>query len=128
MADFTLVAASGVSVEEWLDPTDGDNLSRLNPRLGQPQRRFMGTVGVQIVLNAVVGGTTAPLDSALEGRLFVPFVVQQPVGVVDTFTTDSGQSSVARVTPTKVGHYHFRVRRWGGGIVHMHVDVVAAEP
>lgn len=123
MADFTLRAVSGVTVAPWTDPAQESppKPSRVNPRIGFPHRRLMGTVGVQIEVHAIVGGVDAPLDAALGGRLFVGWFVQCPVPPAAP-TSLPGHSSIQRFTPAFPGHYVLGVRRTDGGLEHLHVD------
>jgi len=123
MADFTVIAASGLSVDDWLDPASGSAPSRLNSRPGYPQKRYVGTVGVPVVLQAVVDGVVAPLDAALGGRLFVAFVVEAPVLPFTGIVSPLGQSSVQIVTAYVRGHYTIGIRRPDGGIEHVHMDL-----
>ncbi len=125
MPDFDLRVTSGASIAPWTDPATDDAPSRVNARTGNPLRRYVATVGTQVEIRAVVGATVAPLDSALGGRLFVPFAVDCPLPAVE-WSSPAGQSSIQRFTPARRGHYHVRVRRPGGGVVHLHID--AEEP
>ena len=122
MADFTVIAASGTSVVDWLDPSSGGAPSRLNSRPGYPQKRYLGALGVPVVLKGVVNGVVAPPDASLGGRLFVPFVVEAPVLPFMGIVSPYGQSAVQVVTATLPGHYTIGFRRPNGGIEHVHLD------
>lgn len=123
MADFTVIPASGVSVVDWIDPSSSGAPSRLNSRPGHPQKRYRGALYVPIVLQAVVGGVVAPLDAALGGRLFVPFVVEAPVLPFTGIISPYGQSSMQVMTAMFPGHYTIGFRRPNGGIEHVHLDI-----
>jgi len=125
MADFTLVITSGASVVDWADPVDGSQPSRLNPHAGHPHKRWLGSVGVPVVISAVVNGVTGPLDGVLGGRLFAAWPVEVPPSILPFagFGSLPGISSVVNVTPPVVGHYVIGVRRPDGGLEHIHFDV-----
>lgn len=123
MPDFTVRLTAGATLADWTDPIGPEGQpSRLNPREGFPHRRWIGTVGVPIVFRAEVDGALGPPDSALEGRLFGWWLVECPVPPI-ALLTDPRRSSVQRFTPRFVGHHTIGVRRDGGGLVHVHVDV-----
>lgn len=125
MADFDVLVASGASLQNWLDPASSVAPSRVNARPGHPLKRWVGAVGIQIVLKAVVGGVVGPLDSALGGRLFTTWPVEAPPqalpfdGVIGT----PDQSSVQTLIAYYAGHYTIGFRRPDGGLVHVHLDV-----
>jgi hypothetical protein len=122
VADFTVIA-SGVSVVDWLDPSFGGTPSRLNSRPGYPQKRYLGLLGVPVVLKAVVDGVVAPPDASLGGRLFTAFVVDAPVLPFVGIVSPYGQSAVQVVTATVPGHYTIGFRRPNGGLEHVHLDI-----
>lgn len=124
MADFTTVFSTGVTSAQWLDPAGpaGVPPSRLNARTGFPHTRWMGKVGTQITVSAVVAGVTGPLDSALGGRLFQSWFVQAPASPL-ACSSPGGQSSVQAFTPPAPGHYVVALYRQAGGTEHIHVDV-----
>lgn len=124
MADFTVIAASGLSVVDWVDPPSSAGApSRLNSRPGYAQKRYRGALGVPVVLQAVVGGVAAPLDAALGGRLFTSFVVEAPAPPFTGIVSPLGQSSVQIVTASVPGHYTIGIARPNGGIEHVHMDL-----
>jgi len=127
MPDFEVTVA-GATVEQWLDPAIAGAPSRLNPLPGRPSARLIGTVGVAISLTAVVAGVSAPLDSALGGRLFVCSSVESPLPYPVAFTIPtSGKSSVQEFTPSMAGHYLVCMRRPTGGAWFLHVDALEGD-
>jgi hypothetical protein len=149
MPDFDLhVYANpngGNAVMDWYDPPPEDTPAnraywealgnpaktfpsrpRLNPLVGHPEKRYAVTVNVECEIRAVVGGVEAPLDSALDGRLFFPGNVEYPQAPPLHFSNSAGQTSVQRFTPRHVGHYLIYIRRPGGGQVMVHFDAVEA--
>lgn len=127
MADFTTAFTTGATSEQWLDPAETGGLmrpSRLNARVGHPHTRWTGKVGTQITVSAIVGGVTAPLDTALGGRLFSAWFVQSPEpGPWVMPESPVGQSSVRSFYPKYPGHYVVGFYRAAGGIEHIHMDV-----
>lgn len=124
MADFEVVFHSGVTYANWVDPVGPSGQpSRVNSKVAYPQRRVVAVVGTQVELRCVVGGVSAPLDTALGGRLFVPFFISRPVTPI-TWSSPVGQSSIQRFTPPAPGHYEFRVRRPQGGCWILRLDAV----
>ncbi len=133
MPDFTLRIASGATLELWKDParpagtqggSDPGAPSRLNPLPDAPHRRWVGTIGSPIVVRATVNGVEAPLDTALGGRLFKAWWVEQ-AGPADGPTGTAGKSSEQTFTPLVDGHYTLGVERDQGGAIFVHVDVEA---
>lgn len=124
MADFTVIVASGATILNWLDPASAGGVpSRLNSKPGYPQKRWVGSVGVQVVLKAVVNGVIGPADATLGGRLFVAWPVEAPAMPFSGIRADPGFTSVQRVQPDQVGHYTIGIRRPDGGLEHVHLDV-----
>lgn len=127
--DFSAAFASGVTLEPWVDPpsADGTRPSRANTNSQHPHRRRVGAPGTQITVQATVAGLgTAPLDSALDGRTFLAWLVEWPgQDMPPGIATPAGQSSLVRFTPARAGHHTLVMRRAGGGGVFLHVDVVA---
>jgi hypothetical protein len=124
MPDFEL-DISGASVANWLDPANGEQPSRLNLRMNRNAKRFLGVVGVTIWLRAIVEGSFWPLDTELEGRLFVALSVEAPHPYPVPFTQDTGRSSAQAFVPTLPGHYLLGMRRQVGGVWYVHIDVEA---
>lgn len=134
MPDFTARITAGAAVDSWLDParpalTQGPNdpgaPSRLNPRPGYPHKRWVAQPSVAVTFKATVAGVEGPLDTALGGRLFYCWPIEQPTGsTLPVFTHPAGQTSVRTVLLVAPGHYLFGFgRHGGGGAVLMHVDV-----
>lgn len=123
MSDFRAGFTSGVTLEPWADPADSTRPTRQNTTAERGHTRRQGTVGTQIEVTATVAGVDAPLDAALDDRLFLvsfaEWVEPKPV-----LSSPVGQSSVQRFTPASAGHYCFVLRRDGGGGIFMHVDVI----
>jgi hypothetical protein len=141
MPNFDLVVGYGLTVADWNDPralvggSPSGPPSRLNARPGCPEKRMVATVGVECELQAVVyiegeGWVQGPVDSALEGDLFVAASVEAPHPWQVPFThyIDEGveKTSIQRFTPTLPGHYLVYMRRKGGGQIMVHIDAVAA--
>ena len=122
MPDFTARFAVGTSIKDWLDPATETKPSRINSRPGYPQKRVVGTVGVEVEIRMTIATADAPLDSnkLVGGRNFVATMVD---GQTHSIQGVAGQSSVQKFTPTAAGHYHIRIRRPQGGAVHLHLDV-----
>ncbi len=130
--DFTVAFSAGVTQSTWLDParpvgtlgpSDLGAPSRLNPHIGRPHLRWMGTIGSAVTLTATVSGTAGPLDAALGGRLFTCWIVEQPTATPLPISHPAGQSSVQTFTPSAAGHYTLAIERSAGGKVFMHLDV-----
>lgn len=123
VADFEVLVTAGAVVETWEDPAVvGEHPSRLNSHPGYPARRWVGKVGQEVELTAVVAGVSGPPDSALAGRLFVTWFVERP-WPPQWITHDLGRTSVQRFTPNQPGHYTVGFRRPDGGAVHVHLDI-----
>lgn len=123
MADFTVIVASGVTVQDWLDPAGaGLAPSRVNARPGYPLKRYVARRGVPVVLKAVVGGVVAPADGALGGRLFIVDCIEAPGGAFSDWVQLPGYSSIITVNVWRVGHHTIRVSRPNGGNEHVHFD------
>lgn len=120
MADFTVRISSGVNVVDWVDAPAGEDL-RINPRQGRPLKRYLATVGSPVEVKMAVDGVEDLPDSALDGRPFIPFMVECP-WPRPAIISYPGMSSLFGFTPLSSGHYHFRVRRESGGIWHVHLD------
>lgn len=122
MPDFTARFATGVTTKDWRDPATEDAASRINSRLGFPQKRVVGTVGVEVQIWMKIGTAEKPLDSAkaVGLRKFTAVVVDGPSHLVEGVT---GQSSVQRFIPTRAGHCHIRVSRPMGGSIHLKLDI-----
>lgn len=133
MPDFTARITSGVTLALWEDPdrpagtqgpTDPGAPSRLNPLPDSPHRRFVGTVGVAIEVQATVAGVEGPMDAALGGRLFTAWWLEK-AGLVAGPVGAAGQSSVQTFTPLGEGHYTLGLEREEGGAIFIPVDVEA---
>jgi hypothetical protein len=122
MPDFSASFTSGATLVAWTDPPDATRPTRLNPIIGHGHLRRVGVVGDLVSITARVGLVTAPLDTALGGRLFLGMFAETP-GAVPPITSPAGQSSVVSFTPTVAGHYTFMLRRAGGGGLALHLDV-----
>jgi hypothetical protein len=123
MADFTVIVASGATVQDWTDPAGASGApSRVNARPGYPLKRYVARRGVQVVLKAVVGGVLAPADGTLGGRLFIPECIEAPGGPFSDFIPTLGYSSIITVPVWRVGHHTIRIARPDGGNEHIHFD------
>jgi hypothetical protein len=129
VADFTASFSAGTTLEDWTDPADVARPSRINPTERHGFKRRTGSIGVEVVITARVDGVDGPLDSALDGVLFVAACIEYPTATPPALAPDTGQSSVQRFTPTLAGHYTFCVRHVegdgsrNGGAVLLHLDV-----
>lgn len=124
------VAVTGVTLVPWEDPArpagtvdaeDPGAPSRVNSKVGYPQKMRLGTVGAPIELTATLGGVAGPLDATLGGKLFLAWFAEKAglVGLV----SPAGQSSVQSFTPPTPGHYTVGMLREGSGAVLVHIDV-----
>lgn len=123
MADFSLTATAGTTLEEWEDPAEGSAPSRINAHAGKPPRHRVGAFGVPIRVAAVIGGVVAPADGTLGGRLFTMAVVEAPGGIFPGMTQPTGKTSEQQFTPLESGHYVVQALRPGGGLFAIHFDV-----
>lgn len=122
MPDFEARVVLGASLVAWLDPEGpGAEPSRINPQPGHPMKRYLGTVGVPVVIYCYVGGSQLP-DGSLGGRLFVPYTVESPNPYPVSFTPTAGWTATVSFTPDTAGHYCVGIRRPEGGAVLVHVD------
>lgn len=122
MADFAASITAGVVPEPWADPGLGDVPSRINFDAEHPQTRLIATVNIAVILTAVVGGVSAPLDATLGGRLFTASMVEHPAASPVVVAGIVGQSSVQTFSPPVAGHYTLVMRRPEGGGYWFHVD------
>lgn len=130
MSDFRLFVTAGVSLQPWADPAavvgGREQPGRLNPNPDHGHTRYVGAVGTQVELTAVVPGLgSAPLDTALvDGNLFKAELIEFP-GDHGTpgFSSPGGQSSVQHFTPLDTGHHTVIISRDGHGGIIVHVDV-----
>lgn len=125
MPDFELEIV-GATVEQWEDPATNVAPSRLNPRSGKAERRWIGTVGTAITLRAVVGGYSAPYDSQLGGRLFEAASAEAPHPYSVSFSHPVNTTSLQTFTPLLAGHYLVYMRRPEGGAWFVHIDAMEA--
>lgn len=121
MPDFELELV-GATVVPWEDPAAGGGATRLNPRSGKAERRWLATVGVPVYLRAVVNGYSGPIDSMLDGRLFVCASAEAPHPYPVSFSWTSGTTSIQDFTPGLPGHYLVYMRRPEGGQWFVHID------
>jgi hypothetical protein len=122
MADFS-AQWFGPVITHWIDPADlPTRPSRINPAPGRELRRRTSTVGEPVILRATVDGVTAPLDSALDGRLFMGWFAESPAPP-PVVTATAAKSSERTFTPTLAGHYTYVLHRAGGGGIVLHLDV-----
>ena len=75
------------------------------------------------MIGASVAGVDAPLDGALDGRLFYGWFAEWASASAPLVTSPAGQSSVRSFTPLEPGHYTYVLRRRGGGGCILHLDV-----
>lgn len=128
MPDFTAQWTDGVTWEEWTDPTVPASgaipgkPSRLNPRGGLTHRYARATVGQVVEATATVDGVEGPPDSALDGRLFMAWLIEVPTAYPLGVEPEPDSSSIVRFTPPVEGHYTLALRRVGGGQIILHVD------
>jgi hypothetical protein len=126
VADFTVIVSSGATAEPWIEQDAAGDPSRLAQRPGNPERRWLAERGSVVELRAQVEGVTAPLDSALVGRLFTADLVEG--NSYPTFLASPvGQSSVVRVRFPWCGHFAIAIRREDGGAEIVPIDVRAPE-
>jgi len=116
MADFTANITSGAIRIVWADDATP---SRINPLPDRAHTYWTTSIGQTITVTATVGGTVAPLDGALGGRLFYAKWSEWPAGwAPPNVVVTPGQSSVMTFTPLALGHYVFVMKRQvGGGIM-----------
>lgn len=122
MADFSARFTGGPTLTIWRDPPLETKPSRINPLPQYPHRYHRADVNFEIEITATVDGVEGPLDSALDGRLFLGWLAEYPEPK-PMVTSPPGQSSIRRFTPTAVGHYTYVLRRKSGGGIILHVDV-----
>lgn len=136
MADFGVVLVQTVDPERvtyppWLDPEEGEDPTRLNPR-GHVLHRY-ARIRVEpadsptVEFNAVVGGVQAPAEGSLTGRSISWSFGSWPAGApIPALTSPFGGKS-SRVTFTArgayPGHYVLVARRFQGGHVCYPFDV-----
>jgi hypothetical protein len=121
--DFRATFTSGTTLAPWTDPA-GDRPSRQNTAIDRGHLRQLATVGAEVELTANVDGVAAPMDAALDGRLFLGMFAEWASPSIPGITSPAGQGSVQRFTPAAAGHYCFVLRRDGGGGIYFHLDVV----
>lgn len=125
MPDFSAQLV-GSAIAPWRDPAQLPNLpSRVNPSPTREMQRLTLPVGAPAIIRATVNGVTAPLDSALDGRLFVGWLAESPVPR-PIVTITPGKSSERTFTPAEPGHYTYVLHRAGGGGIILHFDAVAS--
>ena len=123
MPDFDFVVVSGGVAAVWDD-------ARLNHRPIAPHlyRRVVAPVApaiAEVVIQCIVDGDPAPLDTALDGRLFfvsrVSWSGSYPFGIVQA----PGQSSLItlRFAHNMLGHQEVAIRRPEGGALIFALDV-----
>lgn len=126
MPDFDFRVASGTTTIPWEDR----HLSHRGPNVHKYRRIRPPALPslASVVLQCVVGGVVAPLDTALGGRLFTvsrlvwsgdfPFVIEQA----------SGQSSAItlKFSENMIGHQELVIRRAGGGSIIVSFEVEPA--
>jgi len=123
MADFLARFAAGTTLETWSDPPFGDRPSRINPSIQRPHRYRHADPESTVTIHASVDGVDAPLDAALDERLFYGWFAERPSATAPIVTSPVGQSSVRTFTPLEEGHYTYVLRRQGGGGIILHLDV-----
>ena len=115
----------GSTVTHWRDPAQLPSLpSRINPAPSRGLLRRTAVVGEPVIIRAIVDGVTAPLDSALDGQLFVGWIAESPLPR-PAVTITAGKTSERTFTPTQPGHYTYVLHRVGGGGLILHLDVLA---
>lgn len=123
MPNFDVSLISGATPEAWND-------DRLNPRGSAPHLYYrvpipaVGSLST-VVLRAVVGGVTGPLDGALGGKLFAvsriawsgdfPFAIGQTAGKSSEVTL--------RFAYNMPGHQEVALRRPDGGAIVVSFEV-----
>lgn len=118
MADFSVTITNGVQVP-WVDLKRNvpEQASRLvnDPDHLRSYRRFPPPATV--IISAIVGGVTAPMDAALGGRLFTAAWLEWSGNTPPPIVQAPGQSSFVTVFVTAVnaGHHVLRLLRDGGG-------------
>ena len=123
MPDFTARFTAGVTPTIWTDDPIGGAPSRINPVPGRSPKYAKATAGVQVEIQAKVGGVEGPADGALGGRLFTGWFAEHPSPHPIAPTLVGGSTSIQRFTPTVVGHYLWCMQRPGGGTIALHLDV-----
>jgi hypothetical protein len=129
MADFTIEAVSGLTLEPWTDPdtVDPDRPSRLNPRPGLQHTFYVLRDSVTaITIGCRVDGTLTPLDGALGGRLFTWGWVDIPYLPLPVIVPSLLRSSRV-IFPAGVfasGHFTIQALRPSGGAVGFSFDVI----
>jgi len=113
----------GPTITLWRDPAQLPTLpSRINPAPGREFRRRSSSIGVPVFIRATVDGVLAPLDSALDGRLFMGWLAESP-SPAPLVSVSPGRSSERSFTPMIAGHYTYVLHRAGGGGIILHLDV-----
>jgi hypothetical protein len=131
MPDFDAHFAGGVTLAAWSDPARpegpttgaGGAPARINPIAGHPPGYFRASLGATVIVEAIVGGASGPLDAALDGRLFTTHFAELPIWPPPLITSPAGQTSRATFTPYAIGHHLVVLRRDGGGAIALHLEV-----
>ena len=114
-----------------LGPEDKGAPGRFNASDQEPSLHARISSGVSLTVECRVDGVDAPLDAALDGKLFTssfaewPARYENPPDSPPSVAQPAGQSSLLSWTPVDVGHYVFVVyRAWGSsGRFFLHLDV-----
>ena len=115
MPDFT-IRATNLPIAQWGHPR-----ARSGHRLLRCYAYTIG--GATPRIEAVVGGSVAPVDGSLGGRLFGVEWETTP-GPTVGFTIPAGRTSRVDFTPNAVGHWVLRFWRAEGGAVRIPIAVL----
>jgi hypothetical protein len=138
VADFSVVLVQTIdpprlTYAAWIDPPQGEDPTRLNPRAHVAHRYARLQVEAMttgtLELNAIVNGVQAPADAALGGRLFDWSIGEGPVGAPWPVITSpiAGKTSRAQIDLAAIraypGHWLVAIARPGSGGVVVAFDV-----
>jgi hypothetical protein len=138
VADFDAIIVGGEQTP-WIDAPSAspEAPSRLNPDPAYlPSYRVIELVDINgafstVLIKAVVGGVVAPMDAALDGRLFSWAWAEWSGDAPPPVVLGASQSSLATITlyrsANHYGHFLFRFRRAQGGVVLVPFDVVQVQ-
>lgn len=118
MASFTIEIQGGAEIA-WPDAAGTSSPSRLNPQPQHPHGYRAVSVPGSIIVYAIVGGVTGPLDSDLvmAGRTFTATIARWSGSFPPVVTQGGGQSSRVNIVlgADNVGHHQLLLTLSGDG-------------
>jgi hypothetical protein len=119
--NFEVFFNAGVTPTLWDDPALGSLPSRVNPNPTAAHKYFKATLGVQVQLAALVGGSFLT-DTSLGGELFSSYLAENPgYPIIPAWTP--GTTALQFFTPQALGHHLWVMTRTNGGAIAVHLDV-----